>query len=111
MDNEEKETTDTPEQSVSPRKSTPVAKQIALVLGIILFLYLLLFAPSSNPILRTLGISNLRNDLRGLFLDCNKRENRGRGFCDPTANSPATRQWESIRKRGGAGSARGFNLT
>ena len=90
------------------RKRRLAVLNTVAVLFLLFLVYLMLVASPSNPILRALGIRNFVREKGGLYADCSKRENKGKGFCDGIS-STAEKNWKTV-KRPGSGREPLFNL-
>ena len=70
----------------------------ALVLAAGLMLFLYLGGDYSRNVLGWLGIAPLSNDATGLYADCRRPENRGKGFCAGQVER-AVQDWSAIEKK------------
>ena len=58
----------------------------------------------TNPLLARFGLRGISNRLTGVWADCSKPDNRGRGFCEGRA-SRSQHSWQEIKRRGTGQSA------
>ncbi len=73
--------------------------------GAFTFFLIMLFAGGYfNGMLEVVGISGFEYVERGIYADCQKRENRNSPYCKPKT-SQADKDWSNMIKNGGAPSA------